>query len=381
MNILKNRYFILGNIVLILITLPLVLLFIKKRTTTRSGAEASTVLSFNPPTTTPQVGQNFDLEVMVNPGKNLVSIVDMDIRFDPTKLEFVIINTNRDAFPQVLKGPIVSGGSIVMSVNIGSEVTKAVQTPTKVATITFKPLSGTTGTTQVSFARDTTDPLKPTRVLSLAEPDGAGENVLQSATPITLTIGGSAAGTTPTVTATPTPTSIVPTTTSGAGAGGPAAQNQAPVCTSLSVDRDTTGSAPFSLVFTANGRDTDGTVSKATFDFGDGPVQGVTQADGIGTNTVSVQAAHTFNNSGTFKASVSLTDNNGAISSSSAECSKTITVNAAPTAPAGVGGGGQVPPAATPIPKLPPTGQTTTTIGVIGGVLLMLAGGALLLIL
>src|SRR5207249_2993580 len=159
--------------------------------------------------------------------------------------------------------------------------------------------------------------------------DQASENVLSSASPAYIVIGGSADITptngsgptntpvpiptsiptaTPDVTATPGPSTIVtdtpgPTngltgTRSPTGTGG---GNQPPVCNNLASDRETTGTALFSITDTANGTDSDGTISKVTFNFGDGQVNDVTQAGSIGSNSVNVQIAHTYNTDGSYQ--------------------------------------------------------------------------------
>lgn len=412
MEIFKNKFFILGNLLLVLVAIPLTLFFISTQTKTRSSAAPNTLLSLSTTATAITPGQNFDVDVTVNPGNNLVSIVDMDIRYDPTKLEYVSIARNEAAFPQVSSGPITSNGAVRMAVTILGA--NALSTQTKVATITFKPVAGSSGPTEIKFFRDPTDTLKGTRVFSTGDLDGATENVLQTASPLTVNIGGGPISPTPTGgTGTPSPTSpttptptggttLTPVPTSPAGvsptstatisptATVTAGANQPPICTSLTMDRQGTGVAPYSLTFTANGRDPDGTISKVSFDFGDGPVQDVTQAGGIGTTTVSVQIAHTYRNAGTFTATVTFTDNQGAISNANVACSQTITVSQSTTGSTGgttggtsggttggttggTSGGAQ--------PTLAPTGSVTTTLGIIGGILLTIIGGALLLIL
>ena len=149
----------------------------------------------------------------------------------------------------------------------------------------------------------------------------------------------------------------------------------------MSVDRAPSGPAPFSLVFTANGTDTNGTIGKIAFNFGDGPVQDVTSGGGIGTKTASTQLSHTYNNPGTFQASVVLFDNDGAISSTSAACAQAITV----TAPAdgggngGTGGGNNGGGNTQPTPTIEAPGSMMATVGIVSGVVLTIIGGFFLL--
>lgn len=389
MKIFKNKYFILGNITLLLITIPLILYFVKRQTNTQSHAAATTLLTFNPTAKTVGVGDNFDIIVSVNPNQNIVSIIDMYLQYDQTKLKLVTVTPNQTAFPTTLRGPIIASGSANMSLTTGVDVTKAVQTITNVATLTFQALATTdAGPTLVSF--DGTQ----TRVFSLASSDQPGENVLQGSqlqpAAITIVPAGQLSITpsssispevTPSTTITPPPGGPTPTS-------GPAAINQAPVCNTLVADRVLNGTAPYSLTFTGNGTDPDGTISKASFLFGDGAAQDVTTAGGIGTAHANVSTSHTYNNAGTFQATVSFMDNDNAESSASAACSQTVVVAAAPTSVPGGGSGdnggsgnGGFVATATPIPSLAPTGNTTNTIAVLGGIIITIIGGAALLLL
>ncbi|MGH7203888.1 MAG: PKD domain-containing protein, partial [Candidatus Levyibacteriota bacterium] len=160
----------------------------------------------------------------------------------------------------------------------------------------------------------------------------------------------------------PAPTSPPPVSTS----------TTPPLCTSLTVDRATTGTAPFSLTFTANGNaSSSGTVSKVSFNFGDGQVSDVTNSGGIGTSSVNVQASHTYTSAGTYQATALLTDSAGGVSVPSSSCSQTITV----TAPSG---SATTPGGSNPTPTMPPTGSTAIAIGAGLGALALIIGGGLL---
>lgn len=342
----SKKLLILGAVVILLIAIPLTVYLAQQQQDIRQRAAASTTLSFAPTSSqsTPiqkKVGDATKLDVMMDPETNWVSIVKLQISYDPSKLATSSANTtcqdslcpNLAAFPAVLDKPVYTPGNISVTLSIGADTTKIAQTITKIATVTFETVNSTTTPTQVSFGN-------ATKVFSSNEIDlesQSGESVLSATSNAFIAI---AAGPTPT----PTPTPIAGT-------------NQPPVCTALKVDRTPSGATPFSITFTADGRDSDGTISRASFDFGDGPVQDTTQGGGIGTNTVSTQLAHTYNNAGTFKALAILTDDKGGISTSSAACTQTITVT--PSVGAGGLGSGSGTSSATPTPL--PTATPTET--------------------
>jgi PKD repeat protein len=165
----------------------------------------------------------------------------------------------------------------------------------------------------------------------------------------------------PTTTATPGPSSVL----------------KNPVCQSLSIDRSTSGVAPYSVTFTAVGNDPDGVITKAQFNFGDGPVVTETVGGGLGTSTINLQKSHTYQNNGTYTATVTFQDNQNNYSGDN--CKVTITMGGGgtpqPTTPH-VGSTSPYPtqppkgssPTPTPLTVLPPTGlpQDIVTMTVVG---------------
>lgn len=368
-----KKIILLGIIVVLLATIPLTIYLIQRQQETRARAVASTILSFSPPSSQAlplqkAVGDTFNLDIMMDPGSNQVSFIELTLTYNKDKLAV----TGNELVPNAnvlsaIAGPVSTPGNISITLSIGADPTKVIQTTTKIATVSFKTLATTeTTATQVQFGGTT-------QVLSRAPTDQYNENVLSTTSPAYVAI---ATGTT-------TP---IPTTTSSPA---PTTGNQLPICDNLNVDRTTSGTAPFSIAFTANGRDLNGTISKVSFNFGDGPVQDVTQAGGIGTNSVSVQIAHTYTNPGTFQASAILTDNNNAVSTASGSCTQTITVTRTtggptPTSQATATGQPTSTPSSTPtptaIPPITPTGpgHQVITAG-IAGVILTILGGFLFL--
>ena len=387
-----KKLLLLGIIVVLLTAIPATVYILQQQQQTQSQATKATVLSFTPATKpNVKVGDTFDLDIYMNPGSNTVSSVKINITYDAAKLSTTGAGLVQitSVFPVVVRGPLYTAGTATLHVSTGIDPTVndlTGDTPIKIGTVTFQAKADTAATTTaVSLANSV--------VTSQTDPEA---NVLSSAQPAAITIA--AAAVSPTATPTPTPPAATLTPTPPAATATPtgtqsALANQAPVCTALNVDRTTSGTAPFAITFTAIGNDPDGTINKVTFNFGDGPVQDVTTAGGIGTKTVSSQVAHTYNNAGTFTASAILTDERGATSTPTG-CTQTIVVGGGSTG--GVAGGAETPSAATatPIPtattipsatpdvKATPLGPGNTVLGVgVVGTMLSILGAVFFLML
>jgi len=376
-----KKLLLLGFVVIILVAIPISVYILQQQQKTKTFAAASTHLFFNPSKqdiTT--LDQTADFAIMVDPTKgtppNKISFAKIVINYDPAILSidetgFVL---NKNAFSTVLEGPTFSPGSIVVTLSVGADPSNAIQAQTKIADLKFKVLVET-DSTPITFATGT-------QVLSVSSGDEAGENVLiqERLTPATVAVAMPASST-------PAPTS------------GPINPNIA--CTELALDRANTGNAPYSITFTGAGSVTDGTLTKATFNFGDGTVQDVTEGGGLGTNSARVQKAYTYNNPGTYTATVIFTDNNNAVSSVVDNCKQTITVSAS------IGGGPEPSPSGTDSaqptqepdvtvtpdeltptptdfpeptqqPTIEPTGPSDNLIGIgIAGVMLSIIGAVL----
>ncbi|MBU4099034.1 PKD domain-containing protein [Patescibacteria group bacterium] len=405
MRLNGRKLFLIGFIFVLLVGIPITVYFLQEQQETRIRAEKSTNLTFTPDSSTTNpikksIGDSIPLDIMVNPGTNLVSFLKLSIQYDPDKLATdsgSAFKPNTIVFPTVLEGPIYSSGKIEVTLSVGPDPTKAIQSLAKAGTITFKALANTAGQpTLVTYS-------STTQVLSIGSSDQASENVLSSTTPATIIIGGTSisptvTGTpipiptssltpTPTVTLTPTSTvtntptpSLTPTTapTIATTPTVTGSVNSIPVCSTLAVDRATTGVAPFAITFTANGTDSDGTISKVNFNFGDGTVSGdISTSGGIGTDSINVATSHEYQSVGTYTASAVLTDNNGGASDSNS-CQQTIivqeeTVTATPS--------GEVA-TSTPTPSIEPTGSVGTVIGIgAAAMLLIIVGGLLFFVL
>ncbi len=324
-----KRLLLLGFVVVLLVVIPLTVYLVQQQQKLRVRAVQSTILSLVPQTQSKAVGDNVSLQVSMNPGQNQVSnqvsFAKLTITYDSTKLGEPNLAPNSSIFPSALQGPTYTPGtpaSASITLSVGSDTSKIIQSSNcspscNIATITFKALAETGGTsTTVAFDQANGN----TQVLSIASSDQFNENVLLTANSATVTIGPGTATPTPTPTppgATPTPTPTPP----GGGTTG-----KGPVCNNLFVDKATTGTAPYSINFTASGTTSAGTISKVTFVYGDGTTNDVTTGGGIGTSSVNVSLVHIYNNPGTFTAKATLTDNSGNVSSGTT-CTQTITIN------------------------------------------------------
>lgn len=379
-TISAKKILLLGFIAVMLVAIPLSVYVAQKQQQTKTQASVSTSLSFNPPKKdVTKVGEIISFDIMLDPDPgagnppNQVSFAKLIINYDPLKLAIVDLGlVPTTAFPTVLEEPAYSSGSVSVTLSIGSDPTKAIQTKTKIAAISFKTLTVTDGT-KIVFATGT-------QVLSVASGDQAGENVLlANPVPAIVTV----IEVSPTIGPTTSPVSSKIT------------------CTGLGLDRSPNGNAPYSIALTGSGNASIGTITKASFNFGDGPIEDVLQGGGIGTNSVSVQKAHTYQNPGSYTASVVFTADNGTLSSLS-NCTQAITVNSPGV---GIGGAGgppsptgtevaQIAPTVIPtviteqlspspiLTPIPPTGPSPKLIGIgIAGAILSIIGGIIFFVL
>lgn len=156
----------------------------------RKKAAPATTLSLSPSVVTKKVGEEFTLEAMINTADNQVVASEIQLAFDPTKLEAISI-TNGIKFPLILVSGTIESGTASISVGAANTTTPITGSGTA-AIITFKALDATTAPISVSFTSETF-------VGALGE---SATNVLVSSIPAKITITSNAALETPT----PTPT-------------------------------------------------------------------------------------------------------------------------------------------------------------------------------
>jgi len=378
-----KKIFLLGFIIVILVAIPFSVYIAQKRQQITSKAAASTVLSFEPASSTIKVGDTLSIEVVLDPGSgpsaNQVSFVKLIINFDSSKFAIVsgslAPNSSSSNTLTTLEGPTYTPTTASISLFSGADPTRIIANKTKIAVLKLKALSPTDVNNPSSITFES-----GTQVLSIASLDQTGENVLSTTSPATVAITSAAISTTPTPslspTATPstisslspTPTSAAPRAGGGLGGGGLPSPSLVPVCSSLEVNGLTSGTAPYSLIFTATGSDSDGTIRKISFNFGDS-VEDLTGGGGIGTSSVSAQIFHTYKTSGIYTAYAILTDNNNNLSVQQNSCTRTITISSELGQPS------------QPSLTLPPTGDGKIIVGLGAlGIILTIIGGALLLL-
>lgn len=198
---------------IMIVAIPGAIILSQQRQENRSKATASTTLYFTPSTTntTPfqrSIGENTSFDIMVNPGNNQVAFVKLEIDYDPTKLQPAptpfIVNTT--VFPDILEGPIINNGKVLIAVGIGADPTKVITQSTKIGSFNFTPISQTPSSLPTSLVFG-----PASEVLSVHSGDQANENVLSTTSPAFVSIADIVVPTPTPVP--PTPTPIPPTAT------------------------------------------------------------------------------------------------------------------------------------------------------------------------
>jgi hypothetical protein len=183
-----KKYLILGLAFFLLVGVGVLIAALNRQQDTRTQAQKSTTLSFSPNTSQSsplqkKVGENVAFDIKVTPNQNYVTLIHLEIRYDPAKLEPVAtpFDRNADAFPSVLDAVAITSGKIETTISVGSDPTQAIREPTSVGTLTLKAISPTdintlSGVTEITFEQTT-------EVLSAGPLDEAAENVLNQRVP------------------------------------------------------------------------------------------------------------------------------------------------------------------------------------------------------
>jgi len=393
-----KKLLLVGFIIVLLVAIPLTVYLVGQQQKTKSSAEAATKLSLVQTPQTVKVGERITFDVFADPSNiNQIGFIKLVLLYDPTKIatvpgSFAVAqwpSADGSTFtPSVPIGPEYTDGAITVSMSVGGSPQNVLQRSSKIATVTFVALDKTDSgvPTQVTFGN-------ATQVLSLGGTTNTDEgainmlsnsspgqiNITDGDTPVTTTVTTTVTSTlTGAATETSTPTDT-PTPTDAGSANG-ATETSTPTdtptpttvvglsCSSLTLDPGTSGTAPFAVNLTAVGNSTDSTISKVSFNFGDGQTQDVTDSGGVGTNSISVLTSHTYATSGNFNASATLTDVDGNTTTGSCKAVVAVTAQegASPTVTIA---------SPSPLPATGPTGLIA--VGAIGVMLTFI--GALLL--
>lgn len=333
----KKKVFSLITIFIFLLASILIIFQIKRNLDFRQRAATGDSVTFALTPETPPAGQTtFDTALTLNANGNDISGVDILITSsDPSVLKITgFTPATTPNYDQALNA-VDANGSSVHYVAVNKTADPIIGAPTiQLGTLRVQQV-GTATNASIAIATAST---VIGRSVSTGLLFNAGSALFTyTVSPSTNTPTPSPTGSTGSPTNTPVPSSSTPTPTFGFSSS-PTTSVQPPSCISLNLDRATIGVAPYVVIFTINGTTPNASITKVTMNFGDGPTQDITQAGGIGTKTVGVSIAHTYNNPNTYTASVTITDNTGAVSMASAACSKTITVTQAVSQQGATGG-------------------------------------------
>ena len=82
----KKGYLILAVVLLLVVSIPVTLFVANRKADNRSHANASTTLSFEFASGSATMAQPFSVNVMLDPGQNVVTIVDFALLYDKSQL-------------------------------------------------------------------------------------------------------------------------------------------------------------------------------------------------------------------------------------------------------------------------------------------------------
>src|SRR3989344_4803896 len=174
---MKKTLFIIA-ILFILIAIPLTVYLARQQQDIRQRAAPVTTLAFQPSQVTVSQGEEFDLDIVINTGANLVTAAEIHLSFSAQYLEAKSI-TSAEFLPNVLVSGIVQTGSASITVGTTSGSQQGVGT---VARVRFAALTPTDGsTTAINFAANS-------QVAGIDVPEETAINLLDSTTPAQITI-------------------------------------------------------------------------------------------------------------------------------------------------------------------------------------------------
>src|SRR5579872_2924961 len=265
-NLSKKQLLLFGFLLILAILIPVTLFLVKHQQNTSSNAATTTSVSFNQKANSQlnlnaNPGDTIDLPIFIDPGQsNLVSVVTLQITYDASVLH--IKNTTQCIIPTGSLPTVTSSATCTANGKNGQALIRLAASgvqdfitdnssvgtrnhgKTKIADIIFTADPNATGTTEVDFSKALT-------MAGSSQVSDPESNVIDSYSPAVITFGG--AGPSPSVTGTETPTDTPTPTTSGGGGVTPTTATL-PVCSNLTTDVSTTGTAPYTITFTATGQ-------------------------------------------------------------------------------------------------------------------------------
>lgn len=183
-NMIRHRYLGVSATVAMLVLLPLIVISTQRPQTITGIAEGATTVVFSPASLEDlplekSVGEEFFLNVLVDPGENIISVMELDISYDPSILKLSPgnpVTVNEAAFTDI-QGPFYSKGKVQVILSVGDDLSKSVSSRTRAVTLNFVPITGTAETnTIISFGEGTK--ASKVEVNNLEE-----ENVISTTTP------------------------------------------------------------------------------------------------------------------------------------------------------------------------------------------------------
>jgi hypothetical protein len=191
MEFFRKHKLIAATVAIQIVVLPLMLLMVKQEQETSVQAAPATTLYFNPASSVnapiiKNVNDAFALDLMVAPGNNLVSLIKVEINYDPAKFKLSATNpiiVNSRAFPVTVEGPVISesAGKIQIVVSVGSDQTKVIQEATKILSLNMVTINST-NQTQISVNT------KESKLLTVSPHNENSENVLSYSYPAYVTV-------------------------------------------------------------------------------------------------------------------------------------------------------------------------------------------------
>lgn len=200
---MSKKVVILIVTVLLFILIPISIFVVMQQQELRKKAAPLTSLSITPSQNSKNVGDEFQVNIVIDTGNNPVILADMYLTYDATKLQFLSAVNSAD-FPNEQTPIGKPNGSFHYQLTTLSPQTPFVGIGT-VATVRFKAIAPTTTPISIVFTEES-------GVFGIQE---GKTNLLIGTTPATVTIGNGGA-TTPTVSQSVTPTTIVSTPTNTA---------------------------------------------------------------------------------------------------------------------------------------------------------------------